>query len=145
VSQPEQKITSLEGEDAIHVEKQRGWMREHFAPEAQHKYEVLEEKLRLLQTILDANWIEPGETWKLQSLGVTFGDALAQKLGLTWAAVDDEYGRSPALMVPKTTILLFPLTAISKRVEKGEQVDVHGLFDRFCELVEARKATDKLN
>jgi hypothetical protein len=56
--------------------------------------------------------------------------------------VTDEYGRDPALMVPKTTILAYPLTAISKRVEDGEKVDVRHLFQGFCDLIEKRKADD---
>ncbi|WP_422272636.1 DUF3806 domain-containing protein [Bradyrhizobium sp.] len=37
-----------------------------------------------------SDWIEPSETWKSQRLGITFGDALAQKMGLSWVTVEDE-------------------------------------------------------
>jgi len=138
----DQKIEPLTGDEAAHVQKQRIWVREHYEPHAEHKYDTIEGKLNLLKAILDAGWIEPEETWKLQSLGITFGDALSQKMNLIWVTVEDEYGRDPALMVPKTTILVFPLTAISKRIERGESVDVFSLFDEFCQFVIDQKSIE---
>jgi hypothetical protein len=40
--------------------------------------------------------------------------------------VADEYGRDPALRCPGTTVIVFPLTMISKRIEAGESVSVSG-------------------
>jgi hypothetical protein len=130
-----QHIEPLSGSEADDVTAKRQWVRDHFEPEARHKYEVLDEKLRLLDTILKNNWVEPSETLKLQCLGITFGDALAQELGLKWVTVEDEYGRDPALVVEGTSIITFPLTAISKRVESGDVVDVHELFRAACETI----------
>ena len=139
-----QKIEPLSTEDRTRTEQQRNWVRDHYNPEARHRYDTLEGKLSLLETILQKNWIEPRETWKLQSLGITFGDALAQKLGLQWVAVEDEYGRDPALQDPGTTIILFPLTSISKRIEKGDPVDVRQLFEDACRTVaRVRLAADR--
>jgi hypothetical protein len=138
----EQKIEPLSQEDAAHIEKQRDWVRNHYEPEAHQQYDSLVGKLRLLATILESKWIAPPhETWKLQSLGVTFGDALVQKLGLSWVAVEDEYGRDPALHYPGTTILAFPLTTISKRIERGETVDVRDLFAKACRTVPISKTS----
>jgi hypothetical protein len=134
-----QKIGLPAEEDLTRLEKQRSWVRDHYSPEAIQKFETIEGKLHLLDAILAQGWIARDETWKLQSLGIVFGDALAQKLDLQWVVVDDQYGRDPALMVPKTTIILYPLTAISKRVERGEKVDLYDLFRGFCELVEKQK------
>src|SRR6476646_11374654 len=111
----EQKIEALAPDDVAHLEKQRVWVRDHYDAAARHQYETVEGKLRLLDTIIRSKWIEPSETWKLQSLGVTFGDALAQELGLAWVAVEDEHGRDPALRDPGTSIVAFPMTTISKR------------------------------
>jgi hypothetical protein len=110
-----QHIEPLSGPEADDVAAKRQWVRDHFEPEARHKYESLDEKLRLLDTKLKNNWVEPSETLKLQCLGITFGDALAQELDLKWVTVEDEYGRDPALVVEGTSIITFPLTAISKR------------------------------
>jgi hypothetical protein len=73
---------------------------------------------------------------------VTFGDALAQKLGLRWVAVEDDVGRDPALVLEGTSILLFPLTSISKRVERGEQVVVSELFESACRTIERIRAEE---
>ena len=135
----EQKVEELSLEDSARVEAQRKWVREHYPPESEDKYQTLEGKLSLLDAILKNKWIEPNEAIKLQCLGITFGDALAQKLGLKWIAVEDEYGRDPALIVEGTSIITFPLTSISKRVENGEEVDVFNLFDNACSKINELK------
>jgi Domain of unknown function (DUF3806) len=131
----EQRIESLVGSEAIDVFEKRRWVKEHYEPEAKYQYETLEGKLRLLDAILKGNWIDPSDTLKLQCLGITFGDALAQKLGLKWVTVEDEYGRDPALILEGTSIITFPLTAISKRIQAGEVVDVHTLFQSACKTI----------
>jgi Domain of unknown function (DUF3806) len=136
----EQKIDPLSEDDVQHAEKQRNWVRGHYVVESQHKYETIDGKLTLIQRILDAGWIEPTETWKLQSLGITFGDALKQRIGMEWVAVEDEFGRTPSLQLPGSSVILFPLTTISKRIERGESVNVQELFDWFCESVEQKRS-----
>jgi hypothetical protein len=116
-----QEIRALSAEDAAHVEKQRTWVRDHYDADARHHYETVEGKLRLLDTIVRSGWIAPNEKWKLQSLGVTFGDALAQRMELSWVTVEDEYGSDPALQDQGTTVVVFPLTTISKRIEPAPQ------------------------
>jgi Domain of unknown function (DUF3806) len=132
----EQKIELPTPEDLANIEAKRRWVREHYEPDARERYDSIEGKLVLLDTILRNEWIAQEETLKLQCLGITFGDALAQKLGLEWCAVEDEYGRDPALRLEGTSIVVFPLTTISKRVERGEAVDVVALFDQACSTVE---------
>lgn len=135
----EQKLEALSPEDIARVETQRKWVREHYPPESEEKYQTLEGKLVLLDAILKNKWIEPSEIVKLQCLGVTFGDALAQKLRLKWVAVEDEYGRDPALIVEGTSIITFPLTSLSKRIENGEEVDVFNLFENACSKINELK------
>jgi len=119
---------ALNQEDDERLECARAWLKGHFTHDPDGKYGSVEGKLRLLDGILEAGWIEAGETWKLQALGIGFGDALAQELGLHWVAVEDEWGRDPALNWPGTTLLCFPLTMISKRIEGGEAVLIPELF-----------------
>ncbi len=118
-------------------------MREHYDIEARHRYETIDGKLYLLQTILAQNWIAPEETWKLQSLGVTLGDALSQRMAMFWCIVKDEYGRDPALQLEGMDkfkdVIVFPLTTISKRVERGEVVDIQELFEELCDMVLEKK------
>src|SRR5439155_17753103 len=132
----DQTCEPLNRDDIADLAAKRTWVCEHYEEAARHKYNTLDGKLRLVDTILRNNWIAPDETLKLQCLGVTFGDALAQRLGLTWVAVEDKYGRDPALALDGTSILIFPLTSISKRIERGEEVDVYGLFEDACGTIE---------
>lgn len=127
----EQKIEAFTAEDTARIEKQRTWVRDHYEEDARENYESLKGKFQVLDTILKSDWIEPSETWKLQSLGITFGDILAEMTGLEWVMVEDAHGRDPALQDPGTTILVFPLTAISKRIEQGEVVDLGELLKEF--------------
>ena len=55
---------------------------------------------------------------------------------MDWCAVEDEYGRDPALRYRETDLLVFPLTMISKRVEDGESVDVRELLRLLVEKLE---------
>jgi hypothetical protein len=54
--------------------------------------------------------------------------------------VEDEYGRDPAIRYKESTLLVFPMTMISKRVEDGEHVDVNELFNglakQLAELIQ---------
>jgi uncharacterized protein DUF3806 len=83
----------------------------------------------LLQRAIDAPALSQHETVGWQSLGIAFGMILARELGLCWVMVDDEYGRDPALQYENTTTLIFPLTIISKRIERGEPPVLRELFD----------------
>jgi uncharacterized protein DUF3806 len=122
----------LEAEERVWIEEARAWVKHHFSDEAESRYATLAGKLGVIAAILENGWVKPTDTWKLQSLGIALGDALAQKLMLDWVTVDDSYGRTPALRWPGTSIVSFPVTMISKRVEDGEQVDVDWLFEGIC-------------
>ena len=135
----EQKIEPLSVADADRVDTQRSWVRNHYEPEARHKYDTIEGKLALLDHIIRAGWIAKTETWKLQSLGITLGDIFVQDLGLNWVTVEDEYGRDPAIQLPGTSILLFPLTLISKRIERGEDVDIRDLYAGLRQMISEQR------
>jgi hypothetical protein len=91
--------------------------------------------LRALQAVLDAKTLRTDQTYELQCLGIALGDAFAERHGWQWVTVEDEHGRDPALRAPGTTQLVFPRTMISKRVERGEAVDVAALFDGIAGIV----------
>jgi len=135
-----QRIDVPNAEELARIEAQRAWVRNHFEPDARGQYDSLEGKLRLLDTIVRSKWIERNETVKLQCLGITLGDAVVQEFAMRWVTVEDEYGRDPAVELPGTTILVFPLTMISKRIEQGEEVDIYDLFDGLCTKVREMKA-----
>ena len=126
---------SLEPEESAQLLQAREWMKGHFTHDPEGKYQTVEGKLRVVDAILQNRWVLPTETWKLQALGVAFGDALAEALMLEWVTIIEENERYPALSWPGTSILSFPLTIISKRIEEGVEVDVYDLFsDKRSEL-----------
>jgi len=134
------RTESLNADDVADLEAKRDWVRGHYDEASRSEYDTLDGKLRLLVTILNSGWISADETLKLQCLGITFGDALAQALSMNWVAVEDEYGRDPALVLEGTSIVLYPQTSISKRVERGGEVDVRELFENACDTVRRLRA-----
>jgi hypothetical protein len=120
----------LDPDDDTRLREAREWIMGHFTEKPEAKYASIEGKLRVVDAILANDWVDADETWKLQALGVAFGDALAQKLELEWVTVEDEYGKDPGLNWPGTTLLCHPLTMISKRIEDGEIVEVQHLFEQ---------------
>jgi hypothetical protein len=97
--------------------------------------------LALLQELLDSGTIEREATYTLQALGLAFGRTFVNEHeGYDWCMVEDEYGRDPAIRYQQSTLLAFPRTMLSKRIENGEPLDVTDLFDglsrRMRELVE---------
>jgi len=72
--------TQLEPEEQAWIEEARSWVKGHFNDEADSQYETLAGKLGVIAAVLDNGWVQPTDTWKLQSLGVAFGDAVAQGL-----------------------------------------------------------------
>ena len=92
--------------------------------------------LAALQRVIDSRIVEPEATYSLLALGLAFGKVfIGTQANYDWWMVEDEYGRDPAIRYKQTTLLLFPKTMISKRVEDGEQVDVVEIFEGLKETV----------
>jgi len=92
------------------------------------QYQTVEGKLAAVQPVLGLMKQKPDFLRLLQGMGIVLGDAFCQEFGMTWVMVEDWYGRDPALALPGTSVLLFPLAMISKRVERGEEFEVADLF-----------------
>ena len=93
------------------------------------------------QRLLDSGSIAREATYTLQSLGIAFGKVFVNaNPGYDWWMVEDEYGRDPAIRYEQSSLLSFPKTMISKRIEDGETVDIlelyEGLVSRLSQLVE---------
>ena len=70
----------------------RNWVLSHVADPG--TVQSAAQKLALLDAILTNNQLAAHETAKLQSLGIVFGDALAQELPLlSWKMVTSRFGR----------------------------------------------------
>jgi hypothetical protein len=133
----EQKITAITAADAQRLTDERAVIEAFLSNEdSKRKYRTAAGKLGTIRAILEAGKFKPEQTYELQCLGVVLGDAFVQELGMEWVIVADEFGRNASVRMPGTTIILFPLTMISKRVERGEKVDVFDVFNRAAEDVE---------
>ena len=84
--------------------------------------------LSILQKLIDDKVFDKSQTYQLQCLGVAFGDVLASELPLRWVIITDEYGRDPTLRYKNSDLNINALTMISKRVEKGESVNLSWLL-----------------
>jgi hypothetical protein len=127
----QQKIREISDEMTRRIKAKRDWVRDHYDSDSLARYESFDGKLELLDIIIKSKWIQKDEKNKLQCLGITFGDALAQGLNFTWIEVEDEYGTDPALKFADTSLILFPLTMISKRIENGDTIDIFELYQKI--------------
>lgn len=85
-------------------------------------------KLGLLKALLDAQVFAAGQTYELECMGVILGDIFVAETRLEWVIAEDELGRGPALHMPGTSILLYPLAMIAEPVARGDEVDLPALF-----------------
>jgi hypothetical protein len=97
--------------------------------------------LELIQRVLDQGLVEPEATYTLQAFGLAFGRVFLNEFpDYDWWMVEDEHGRDPAIRYKETSLLVFPMTMISKRIEDGEPFDVPELFDglakQLAELIQ---------
>ena len=138
--QSSQKVTSPSEADRGRLDDQRAVVEKYLADDSSRaKYKTAAGKLGTIRAILDGNVFNPNQTYELQCLGIVLGDAFALEFGLEWVTVEDEHGRDPAMRLPGTSIILFPLTMISKRIERGEKVDVFDLFNGVAAEVESAR------
>lgn len=141
--QGQQKVSALSQADVERLDKQRAVITRFLADDdSRAKYQKAAGKLGTLRTLLAEKKFEPTQTYELQCMGIVFGDAFVQEMGMEWVMVEDEYGTDPAVRLPGTTIIIFPLTMISKRVERGETVDVFDLFNGVIDMIEQREKTE---
>jgi hypothetical protein len=143
---PGQKIEPLNPDDRARIAQQRAVIEKYLGGDASNleKYQTVAGKLGLLRALLAQRVFQPTQTYELQCMGIILGDALVQYCGVEWRAVEDQYSRDPCVQVPGSTVVVFPLTMISKRVERGEAVDVFDLFNQTgAKIQELRNIADR--
>lgn len=140
---PGQTFERLTPADEDRLRQQRAVIERYLGNDPRNltNYATAPGKLGLLRAVLNSKVVGASQTYELQCMGIIFGDVLVQQCGWLWRMANDEYGRDPCLKVPGSSIVLFPLTMISKRVERGEEVDVFDLFNRVAADVGQRVAT----
>ncbi len=125
----EQIIRELSNNMIARIQSQRDWVQNHYTQDSIDKYDTVDGKLNLLDIIIKSNWIRKEETMKLQSLGITLGDTIVQDMNFKWIEIEDDFGIDPAIKLENTSIILFPLTMISKRIENDEDVGIFELYN----------------
>ena len=129
---PGQTFHVLSADDVESLQLQRACVESYLGNDETSRahYGTVAGKLGLLRAILEANVLSKYETYEMQCLGIVLGDAFVQQCKWLWRMVEDEHGRDPCLKVNGSSVILFPMTMISKRIERGETVDVFALFDQ---------------
>lgn len=130
VTSGDQKIEAPNEEDmryiATLIVRANAWAKEITGKELNYSLD----DLFILQQIIDSKEIVPDQTYELQSLGIAFGKIFVENNdNYDWWMVEGPYGRDVCLRYKDTTLLLFPQTMISKRIENQEEVDMIGLYD----------------
>ena len=93
-----------------------------------------------IQSILDTGSIQSEATRELQCLGMAFGKVFVENnQGLDWWMVEDEFGRDHCVRYEQSSLLLFPQTVLSKRIEEHQVIDVSKLYYGITEEVERIK------
>ena len=85
-------------------------------------------KLGLLDALLRARDFSSHQTNEVQGMGLVLGDVLVEELGLRWVVVAQGRRRRPAVVLNGTTAFVYPLSMISRPLERGEDVNVFDLF-----------------
>jgi len=102
--------------------------------------------LTLIQQTLESGIVGREDTYSLQALGISLGKVLVNlNPEYDWWIVEDEYGRDPAIRYKHTSLLAFPQTMISKRVEDGQPFSVPSLYRtvlRELEVIRDKHYTD---
>lgn len=69
------------------------------------------------------------------ALGLAFGQWLVERLGMRWAVVTDEHGTDIAVHGSPSDILIFPTTAVAKRIENEDAPFFKDLYRQMSEDV----------
>ncbi|MFZ6688226.1 rhomboid family intramembrane serine protease [Undibacterium sp. SXout11W] len=123
--------------DILKIEAQRQWVREHYLPEARHKYDSVEGKLAIIDAIVGQQHGVKFSTDEIQSLEITFGDALVQATGMEWATLEDRSGRTPVLLTPESPPRLWPVNTVSQWLARGQTASIQAVFEEAVRLVKS--------
>lgn len=102
--------------------------------------------LERIQKILDRSQIPVTNTLELQSLGIVFGKVFVNETpDYDWWVVEDDYGKDACVRYKETSLLVFPQTLISKRVEDSEEINVREMYFRLGDRLESIKQENYAN
>jgi hypothetical protein len=93
------------------------------------KFENPAGKLGAVRAILEGGVLAPYEQPDFEALGIIIGDTYVQDMGFHWIVVLDEMGKDYAVQYEDTTLIIFPISMIEKRIRRGENIDVFDLYN----------------
>lgn len=132
----EVKIEDLSWSDQNYLEKQVATIDEIARTQLGTQVRQKLSDLELLQRIVDRSLIPQTQVQDLQAMGVVLGNVMAADIpALEWKVYLDSLGRSRALCVKGTQECLFPITMLSRRMEKGVKPDVKKVYEDAIELM----------
>lgn len=86
--------------------------------------------LSRIQEILNSEKFDKRNEQELHSLGYIFGKVFIENnSNYDWWVLEDECGKDACIRYKETTLVTFPQTIISKRVEDDEDFDVEELYE----------------
>lgn len=101
------------------------------------------EDLRTIQQLVDRRLIKARDVEEWQSLGVVFGDILANEFDLHWISYEDRLGLSKALRWKETDNFVFPITVFSRRIRFKQEIDAAAIFDKIEQEIIAFKEYER--
>lgn len=97
--------------------------------------------LAVLQQIVDRDLIDSEDTEGLQALGAVMAKLMLRDVpSLEWKIYKDHLGRSRALCAKQTLECLFPITMLSRRMEKGLKPNVKKVYEEGLSMLDAHVA-----
>jgi len=122
--------------DLKHLDFQRDEITRHLSDDDKSgAYATAMGKLTTLKILLDTNIFNAEHTHELQCMGVILGDIFVLENNFRWVIAEDHYGRTPAIVHNNEQLTFFPVTMISKRIERGEKVDIVKLYRKLCNQI----------
>ena len=129
-------IESLGWSDRNYLEKQVATIDEIARTQMGTQVRQNLDDLDLLQKIVDRGLIPQNDTQDLQAMGAVLGNVMIADIpALEWKVYEDSLGRSRALCVKGMRECLFPITMLSRRMEKGLKPDVKRVYEEALELM----------
>jgi hypothetical protein len=137
IASDQQKILALNNADNKRLIEQRSVVEKYLGdPNSRKKYRKPAGKLGILHALLEAKVFKLSQKYELQCMGIVLGDVFIENMGFHWVMVQDQNGRDPAIQYKQTSVILYPLTMISKRLERGETVDIFLLYNGIAAQAE---------
>ncbi|MFZ6758248.1 rhomboid family intramembrane serine protease [Undibacterium sp. Ji50W] len=130
-----QNLVYLSSADILKIEAQRSWVREHYLPDARHKFDTVAGKLNIIDAILNQKLLAERPQHEQDALEIVFADALVQETGLGWAAIDDGDSRTLVLVTADAPLVIFGLVPAARLLSDNARPDVAGAFATTLESI----------